>query len=63
MKKDIVILRLCRLTTLVMAKKFHYLEPADCFCTVGYQPEFQFSEKILEFLEAAVAEKLAREKE
>ena len=59
MEKQAVIERLCQLTTDVMAHGFNFSEPADCFCNEDLQDNnFQFSEDVILFIEAAVKEKL-----
>jgi hypothetical protein len=56
MKREEVIKRLCALSAEVMCSRFKYQEPADRFCNV--QCNFQFSERVVEFIESAVREKL-----
>jgi hypothetical protein len=61
MKRDEVLSRLCSLTSDV-AFLFHWQHPADCFCGThdpSYDP-FCFSDKILQFIEDAVKEKVAK---
>jgi hypothetical protein len=68
-----VVRRLCRLASEVARDHFNHMEAADCFCgqsAEGYQTgkavmtalgmgDYRFSEKVLTFIEDAVAEKLA----
>ena len=57
MNRQGVITRFCILSAFVMQEKFDCQIPADCFC--GSQVEnFQFSEKIMEFIEQAVRDSL-----
>jgi hypothetical protein len=56
--------RFCGLSTKVMENKFDLIEPADCFC--GGNPMldpsgYQFSAQVMQFIEQAVDEKLAKE--
>jgi hypothetical protein len=72
-KRDQVLLRLCRLCTLVGDKAFRDSEAHDCFCeqsvplSVGeslmalalrFDMTFQFSERVLEYIEDAVKAKM-----
>jgi len=62
MTRQDVLQRLCSLCHAVNAKHFEFNTPSDCFCE--HRPHsdinFQFSEKIIEFIESAVNEKLER---
>ena len=61
MTREEVIKRFCALSTKVMEKQFNYLIPADCFCG---EKAFggAFDSEIVEFIESAVEEKLAKGK-
>lgn len=60
--KDDVIQMFCELSTEVMHKKFNCNIPADCFCEWGNEENrnFQFDERITDFIKEAVKEKLER---
>jgi hypothetical protein len=58
MTKQEVLERLCDLCSEVMAREFDYLEPADCFCQPNPEHDFQFSPRILQFIEEAVGSRL-----
>lgn len=69
MTRDQVLERFCNLTTEVMKKRFNAMEAADCFCgtqdlTAYFKAgcTYQFSEKIVKYIEDAVREKLQKEK-
>jgi hypothetical protein len=51
-----VISRLCELTSKVGNQVFNNTVPHDCFCTE--EKGFQFSEKVLEFIEDAVKKEI-----
>ena len=60
MTKEQVIEKFCSLSTKVASSQtFKWSESADCFCQKEHFPaNFQFSEKIMSFIEKAVQEKL-----
>jgi hypothetical protein len=60
MTKQEVLEHLCDLCTRVMAREFDYREPADCFCNPKHNPNFQFSPRILQFIEEAIEAHLER---
>lgn len=53
MERNDIIERFCNLSSKVM-KCFDDMEPADCICKPTKDPYFQYSSKILEFIEKAV---------
>lgn len=55
-----IISTLCALCSDVGRKVFDHQEAHDCFCTVT-QTNFQFSQKILDYIRTAVEEKMSRE--
>lgn len=57
MDKDAALIRLCHLTSEVMARRFDYHEPADCFCSHSFRHETT-SEAVIEFIENAVRKEL-----
>jgi hypothetical protein len=63
--QDQVKARFCDLSRKVMAEKFSYDFAADCFCgsnpMSGILDEYRFEKEIMEFIEQAVEEKLAKE--
>jgi len=54
--------RFCKLSRRVAHCQFRFREPADCFCALHDDPYFQFSEKVIKFIEEAVEEKLDRDR-
>jgi hypothetical protein len=60
MTKQEVLERLCSLCTEVMAREFSYALAADCICNPDHDPYFQFSPRILQFIEEAVGSRLER---
>lgn len=64
MTKDQVIQRFCELSSTVGSKAFDNRRSHDCFCTKNNLPHMQFcfEEEIIQFIEEAVVEKLARDK-
>lgn len=64
MEKQEVISRFCDLSRLVIQVKYDYSIPADCFCgqNGGFEimGGFQYSEKVILFIEQAVKEKLGK---
>jgi len=58
MNKDQVIERFCILSTKVMSQQFKSQIPADCFCSLTPFHFQVFDERIIEFIESAVEEKL-----
>jgi hypothetical protein len=66
MEKQEILERFCQLSTTVMEEKFKCQEPADCFCNeYNYRQNlnFQYSEKIMDFITKAVHEKLDQERQ
>ena len=60
MDKETTIRRLCDLTATVAEDHFNWKEPADCFCgLIGVHQTTR--EKVFEFIEDAVMEKLRKE--
>jgi hypothetical protein len=59
MERLAVISRFCIMSTLVGSKVFKHSCCHDCFC--HQRNHFQFDDEILEFIEAAVNEKISRE--
>ena len=57
MEKKKVIERFCALASKVGEEQFHSTLPTDCFCGEEIAG-FQFSEKVLDFIEEAVEAKL-----
>lgn len=62
MKRNEIIKAYCELSTKIMKEKFNYKIPADCFCENYDQDNFQFDQSIVDFVIAAVDEKIKREK-
>lgn len=62
MTKDEVIQRLCRLCTNTNNKVFKFKFATDCICGENQLKlgGFQFDTEVLNFIEAAVEEKIAR---
>jgi hypothetical protein len=57
-----VIIGFCCLSKQIAGEAFDFQEPADCFC--GDKPidvNFQFSQKVMDFIKIAVKEKIQRE--
>lgn len=53
MRRDDVMRRLCKITSEVMADKLNCTVPADCFCSDSMTRDFEFSERVLDFIEDA----------
>jgi hypothetical protein len=65
MTKKEIITEFCALATMVGDSVFNSDIPHDCFCSesnVVPDAGFQFSKKVLEFIETAIIEKIEREK-
>ncbi|VVB52097.1 Uncharacterised protein [uncultured archaeon] len=71
MTREEVLNKLCTLCTEVSKKRFGNSEASDCFCPQGdisrliairYGLNFQFSDKVIAFIEQAVKEKLSKGK-
>lgn len=60
MTKNEVIAKLCELCTKVGNEHFKHEISYDCFCDEN-MTSFQFDEKIIEFIETAVEEKINEE--
>lgn len=71
MEKDEVIAAFCKLAYKVNSEVFHFHVAADCFCKerakeramldrLGLGFGYHFSPDVLDFIRAAVAEKIAR---
>ena len=63
MKKDEVVRRLCSMASVVGTRVFHDEMTHDCFCgdTRWSIESFGFEEPVLEYIEVAVAERMARD--
>ena len=65
MTNEEVIKEFCELSTEVMDKIFDCRIPADCFCKMRIRGNdffgYQFADEIMEFIQAAVQEKIERE--
>lgn len=61
MRKEMVIQRLCALSSVVGGRKYHHHHAHDCFCVSNEHKNFQFEEQILLFIEQAVYEKMLKE--
>ena len=65
MEKTEVFESFCKLTRKVNAEVFNFALPADCVCVEKALPlglRFEFDQKVLDFIEAAVSEKITRQK-
>jgi len=58
MTKQQVLERFCALSSKVMEDHFKCAIPADCFCDINGHTFIEFDEKIIQFIEDAVQEKL-----
>ena len=60
MNRNEVLERMCKLSTKVMIDMFDASVPADCICIDNARQKqyFQFSEKVMSFIEDAVNSKL-----
>jgi hypothetical protein len=62
LSKELVLERLCVMSTEVMEKVYRYQIPADCFCGKQDFGDFQFDDEILEFIEKAVEDAIEKHK-
>jgi hypothetical protein len=58
--KQQIIKELCTLSTEVNEKVFEYSVSTDCFCTKDASSDYRFNQEVLEFIKAAVVEKIKK---
>lgn len=58
--KQQIIEELCTLATEVNEKVFDYSVATDCFCTKEESSDYRFNQEVLDFIKAAVKEKIKK---
>lgn len=62
MKRQDVLEALCSLASRINCDVFDYKYASDCFCDLEKSAHYSFDEKIIDFIEQAVNEKIRKER-